>query len=197
MPAGDKYELNVEAIYQGQSVVNVFHMFQIGSDGTGDPREGVVNAFEVNLKADIIDQLVDEYQMLQYRSRGILGNETQTLLTLVSDKGARVEEGLPPNSVLMTRNYGTRTGKKGTGRNCWTGIPESKQDQGVADILYLADWVAYETALAATIDDPGLSWEFQVGVLSPSDGVIRAIVRAETQPRLRTMRSRTIGSVGA
>jgi len=41
MPAGDIYELSVDAQYNGQNVTNVMHMVQIGADGSGDARVAV------------------------------------------------------------------------------------------------------------------------------------------------------------
>jgi len=146
MPDGDTYELSQEAIYEGQSVVNVFHYLQVGADGTGDPRLGLVNAWLDELFGLIIPNLVPEYAMLQFRTRGILLNETQTLLTLNVTNGGNLGDGLPPNSVAMTRNYGERAGRKGTGRTLWTGVPELQTDQGLCELAYLAGWVAYENA---------------------------------------------------
>ncbi len=197
MPAGDTYELSYEAIYEGQSVVNVFHAIQIGADGSLDPRKGLELAFSTDLKPLILSNLVNEYQELQIRTRGILLNETQTLLTLIGATGGIVGDGLPPNSVLMTRNYGLRAGLKGTGRTLWTGIAEGDTLQGIISIAALALWVPYEAAAAIPITDPVTGWVFQLAVKGSVDNVLRAFQRCETQPRMRTLRSRTIGPVGA
>jgi len=197
MPAGDTYELDLEALYQGQAVVNVFHFFQVGGDGTGDVRQSLANAFALVLQPLIVSNLVEEYVTQQFRVRGVDGSETQTLLVLDTTTGGIIDDGLPPNSVLMTRNYGLRDALKGTGRTCWTGIAETDQEKGVMKLVPLAGWVAYENAAKDTIEDPALGWDFQLAVRSPSDEIFRPVLRLETQPRLRTLRSRTIGAFGA
>lgn len=197
MPAGDNYQLVHEAVYNGQSVINVYHWIQIGADGTGDPRQSLANIFNIQVWPLIQANTVDEFVQLGYRTKGIIPNETQTLLTTAGLTGDLVEDGLPPNSVTQLTNYGAPLGRKGTGRTLMTGVPESAQQDGVLDILYQGSWVTYETLLIVPVIDGVTSWSFQFGILDTALNVIRPVQRIEVAPRMKTLRSRTIGATGA
>ena len=197
MPAGDNYQLTLEAIYEGQAVVNVFHFRQNGADGTGDVRLSLANIFEAQVWPLIQARLVNEYAKVGYLTKGIKPNETQTLLTLNAAVGGIVEDGLPPNSIMMMTNYGLRLGLKGTGRTMFTGIPEADTEGGILNLTYQGTWQTYIDKMLTTMTDAVLLWSFDFGVLDPAVDVIRLIQRMEVRPRLRTLRSRTIGAFGA
>jgi len=197
MPAGDSYQLVHEGLYEGQSVISVYHWTQVGADGTGDPRLSLANIFNLQVWPLIQANIVDEFQQLGYKTKGIIPNETQTLLTVVGAVGTLVEDGLPPNSVLQLTNYGAPLGRKGTGRTMITGMPEAGNREGVFSVAQQAGWVSYETLLILPVIDGVTSWSFQFGILDTALNVIRPVQRIEVAPRVKTLRSRTIGAAGA
>jgi len=197
MPAGDNYQLVHDAVYEGQSVVNVFHFLQVGADGTGDPRQSLANIFNIQIWPLFAAQLVDEFQQLGYKTKGIIPNETQTLLTVAGATGDLTGEGLPPNSVMQLTNYGAPLGRKGTGRTLLTGLDEAVAESGVWDLVQQANFASYETLMIVPLIDGVTSWSFQFGVLDAALNVIRPVQRIEVAPRVKTLRSRTIGAAGA
>ena len=197
MRAGDNYQLVHAAVYEGQSVVNVYHFIQIGADGTGDPRQSLSDIFNVQIWPLIQTQLIDEFVQLGYRTKGIIPNETQTLLNVVAATGDLTDDGLPPNSVMQLTNYGSPLGRKGTGRTLLTGLPEANATDGVWDLTQQAAFAAYATLMTAPVIDGVTSWSFQFGILDTDLNVIRPVQRIEVAPRVKTLRSRTIGASGA
>lgn len=197
MPAGDNYQLVHDAVYEGQSVVNVYHFIQVGADGTGDPRQSLANIFNIQVWPLQQAHIIDEYTQLGYRTKGIIPNETQTLLTSATNTGDLTDEGLPPNSVLQLTNYGAPLGRKGTGRTMLTGLPESVATDGVWDLGQQAAFATYETLMIVPLIDGVTSWSFQFGILDTALNVIRPVQRIEVAPRVMTLRSRTIGAAGA
>ncbi len=197
MPAGDNYQLVHEAVYEGQSIISVYHWIQIGADGTGDPRQSLSNVFHLQVWPLIQDRVTTEFVQLAYKVKGIIPNETQTLLDIRGGIGDLAVEGGPPNSVLQLINYGARLGRKGTGRTMITGIPETNNTGGVWDLSEQAAWAAYETLLIVPVVDGTTSWQFQFGILDTDLNVIRPVQRIEVAPRAKTLSSRTIGVGGA
>jgi len=197
MPSGDNYQLTLEATYNGQAVVNVFHFKQSGADGTGDVRESLADVFQAQVWPLIQARLTDEYEKLGYLTKGIKPNETQTLITSSIANGSLVEDGMPPNSVMQMTNYAVRSGLKGTGRTMFTGLPETDVENGIINLADQASWVTYITKMLATMTDGVLLWSFDFGILDLSTNTIRDVERMEVQPRMKTLRSRTIGAAGA
>lgn len=197
MPSGDNYQITLDAVYNGQAVVNVFHFVQSGADGTGDVRESLTNIFQAQIWPLIQARLTSEYVKQGYLAKGIKPNETQTLLTSSVSAGTLVEDGLPPNSVMQMTNYGLREGLKGTGRTLFTGLPESDQANGIINLLDQASWLTYITKMLSTMTDGVLLWSFKFGIYDTASNVIRVVQRMEVQPRLKTLSSRIIGPAGA
>lgn len=197
MPALDTYELSLDADYNGQQVTNIFKAVQIGGDGTGDARLALQSAFNVEIWPLFKPNLVADYEKQGYRSRGILQNETQQYIGVSVDNGTHAGEGLPPNCALLCRNYGTQVGRKGTGRNLFSGIPESQVLNGNWLTAYVALWVDYTNAMALNVADSGTGYLFRFGIYNSDLDAILNLQRLEIQPRCRTLRSRTIGAISA
>lgn len=194
MPAGDLYELALDCVFEGQACTNTYRATQVGADGTGDPRQALASAFNVDLWPLLKTNLVETFVQRAYRVRGIHLNETQTLIVPADDTGTVDEIGLPPNCVLLCRNYAQPIGRKGTGRNLFSGIPESQLNEGNFDGLYLGGWSNYTEAVADNISDPGSAYIFRCGVWNSDLEAVLQFQRSEVQPRCRTLRSRTIGA---
>jgi len=197
MPAGDTYEMSLEGIYNGQSVVNTYKAYQIGADGTGDARKALVDAFNVDIWPLIKAFLIDSYSQSIYRSRGIGANETQTLVTPATDTGAVVGEGAPPNSVLIVRNYSTPIGRKGTGRNLFSAVPEDQIANGNFLAAYLGTVELYAQAIPQPITDAFTGYVFGLGIWNSDLANVIQYQRCEALPRAKTLRSRTLGQIGA
>lgn len=191
MPAGDIYQLNVDAVYGNQSVTNVFHLVQIGSDGSGSGVDAVQNIWSSFFAAQQLVTQVDTVTHFRNRARRIAPTETQTKVESDSGVGGVSEAGLPTNQCAILRFYGSLDGRKGIGHTKMYGIGVGFTHQGRLTTAW-RDIVTLYGDQFPKQHTAGSGYKFQMAVMG-NDGVARLIQTADPLPRIKTVYSRSAG----
>lgn len=193
MPAGDIYELNVDATLAGQAITNTFHFLQIGGDGTGDGRIACDNIWPASLETSWLASLCTNYFQTNTRVRRIKPTETQALITNNVGVGAMVEEALPPQACIILREHATPSGRKGTGHIKISGCPLGDVFEGRINASLSATLTTFATNLGSPITDVATGYVFHASVYSQIDAVARPILNAFPMSRVKTVYSREVG----
>ena len=189
MPANDIYELSVDAVYGSENMTTVLHWLQVGSDGTGDPRDALNQIWVASFDApQRLSQVVGVVHF-QQRVRRLFPTQTQSLITANAGVGTMAGDGLPTNQCAILRMYGVLSGPRGIGHQKLYGIPTSLVLRGRVLIAY-RDAVEPYGLLFTSDTTVANGWKFRAGVLGV-DNVCRAVQKTDILARVKQVHSRS------
>lgn len=192
MPAGDVYELTLDQIVADQSISNVHHFVQIGSDGTGDPRAAVAAVWASFYNTPYLNLLSTGVTVFQSRTRRVLPTQTQQFTASIFLSGAVVGVPLPTNQCAIMREYATPSGRKGVGHVKLPGVDNVFVNEGRINGSYRGLIELFGDIFEADRTDSGSGFAFRSCVLG-TDGVARQIQLTRATSRIKQVRSRTVG----
>ena len=192
MALGDIFELNVDMLFEGQNCVNVHHVIQTSTDGTGTWQVALLGIWTANMEANLLACMVDQVEIVQVRMRRLFPTQTQQTITPRASFGSIAADPLPPHACALIRQRGIPTGRKGTGGVKIIGVPRTLVFDGRITTGYAAILETYAGPMEQDFVH-GSGYEFHYGVLSQVDDSFRAIEKIRATPRIVTVRSRQIG----
>lgn len=189
MPANDVYELSVDSFYGNENMTTVLHFGQVGSDGTGDPRDALNQVWMASFDAPQRLGQVAGVVHFQQRIRRLLPTQTQSLITPNAGVGTVAGDGLPTNQCAILRMYGVLSGPRGIGHQKLYGIAISMVLEGRVSVSFRDSVEPYGLLFTADTT-PVNGWKFRAGVLGV-DSVLRAIQKTDVLARVKQVHSRS------
>lgn len=194
MAAGDTYQVRNLWTLFGQKCVNVFHYTQVGVDGTGSGRQALMDAYTLSEVSQYLLLSSPDAVFDVVGVKGVGAILSQEIVEPIGLGGTNSGDAMPPNMTLAVTFYTATKGPKGRGRTYLIGVPEDVVENGVVLEAYhsgvLLTWLNAQNDL---LTDPGSGYTFRRSIWNPIDDVGHNIIFGDTNPRVRNLRSRTIG----
>lgn len=191
---GDFYQVRVKWSLHGQECLNVLNFHGRGvQDLLTDLVQPILDCIVTNL----LPVLSDECTLLGGDVKnvsGVTAQEGEIVLTGSNDGGV-ASHSLPSFNSARINLKTSHPGKTGKGSMKLLGIPESLQQDSLADATFIAGAVAFVACMIAAYvnSDPLHSPFFHWAVRSRKDAAFYHIVTAVPKSDLGTQRSRMIG----
>ena len=192
MADGEVFEANVNWSLGVQQFTNVLHFRQVGSDGTGDAREGLIRAIESGIEFFWLGAIASDTILVSYAVRKLFPIQTQQFIKAKNIPGTGNEDAIAPNIAALIAFYGQMEGRKGVGRVYVSGIEEDHVSGGslTADGRTLMNGLA--DGLISTVTDVVSAYSFQLGIWDSVASVIRDAQHRAVRFRCSNIRSRTL-----
>lgn len=192
MPSGTIYELSVDQEIGGNQICNVHHFEQQTGDLGQDPREELVDAYQLAVEADQLACQSDDLSIVGYRCRAIFPVETQTFEQSTAEPGTRAGESMPANSPAVVAWYTEEGSPIRVGRTFLAGILEGDVFQGLLEEPIRTLLIAFGNSIVAQIESTD-ELQFKKVLYKALDDSFLAVITGEPRARLMKLGSRTKG----
>lgn len=189
MAIGDVIEFVVEAVCAGQQIINVLHFRMLSNE---DPNVVIANTFDTTVKADLLNVVCNDYNLVQYILTKVLPTPRGPSIGQAAVGTGTASGGasaLPASALVKwTTAVGGRSGR---GRTYFGPIPGAQGVDGLLDSTLEGNLLDVKNALVAWNTEPDPDSEF--GILSRLTSTFNPVTGGTPRNQIKTQRRRQIG----